>query len=102
MNSERLKEKVLRVIVSGNLPFALVDNVEFQSLLKDAYPDCPAPTRKSAKDYLQSRVDRTRDDLKAKLAINDSKVSLVLDAWTTRSSHSFLGISPPLVFAVTG
>ena len=102
MSRDRLKEKVLRVIVSGNLPFAFADNVEFQSLLKDAYPDCPAPTRKSAKDYLQSRADGTREDLKAKLAINDSKVSLVLDAWTTRSSHSFLGTVSPLRLAVTG
>jgi len=54
MSRDRLKEKVLRIIVSGNLPFAFADNVEFQSLLKDAYPDCSAPTRKTAKEYLQS------------------------------------------------
>lgn len=102
MSGDRLKEKVLRVIVSGNLPFAFADNVEFQSLLKDAYPNCPAPTRKSAKDYLQSRADGTREDLKAKLAVNDSKVSLVLDAWTSRSSHSFLGTLSAFPLAVTG
>ena len=95
MSCDRLKEAVLRIIVSGNLPFSFADNAELQSLLKDAYPDSQPPNRKSARDYLQSRAEATREDLKAKLAANDSKVSLVLDAWTTKSSLSFLGTTPP-------
>jgi len=103
MNRDRLKETVLWVIVSGNLPFSFADNLEFQTLLREAYPSCQPPNRKSARDYLQSVVDRTTEDLKAKLATNDSKISLVLDAWTTRSSLSFLGnLSPLSLFAVTG
>jgi hypothetical protein len=96
MNRDRLKETVLRVIVSANLPFSFADNLEFQTLLQEAYPSCQPPNRKSARDYLQSVVDRTKEDLKAKLAANDSKISLVLDAWTTRSSLSFLGNLSPL------
>jgi hypothetical protein len=96
MNRDRLKETVLRVIASANLPFSFADNLEFQTLLREAYPSCQPPNRKSARDYLQSVVDRTKADLKAKLAANDSKISLVLDAWTTRSSLSFLGNLSPL------
>jgi len=98
MNRDRLKETVLRIIISGNLPFSFVDSLEFQALLQEAYPSCPPLNWKSARDYLQSVVDRTKEDLKAKLAANDSKISLVLDAWTTRSSLSFLGtLLPPLL-----
>jgi len=95
MNRDRLKETVLRIIISGNLPFSFIDNLEFQALLQEAHSSSPPPNRKSAQDYLQSVVDRTKEDLKAKLVANDSKISLVLDAWTTRSSLSFLGTLPP-------
>jgi hypothetical protein len=46
MSCDRLKEAVLRIIISGNLPFSFADNAELQSLLKDAYPDSPPPNRK--------------------------------------------------------
>jgi len=99
MSRDRLKERVLRIIVSGNLPLSFADNTELRALLKDAYPDCSPPNRKSAHEYLQSRSDATVADIKAKLAANESKVNLVLDGWTTRSNLSFLGTSP---FSVTG
>ena len=102
INRDRFKETVLRIIISGNLPFSFIDNLEFQALLQEAHSSSPPPNRKSAQDYLQSVVDRTKEDLKAKLVANDSKISLVLDAWTTRSSHSFLGTISPLPLAVTG
>jgi hypothetical protein len=95
MSRDLLKERVLRIVVSGNLPFSFVDNVELRALLKDAYPDCPLPNRKAAREYLQSRADAAVSRIQAKLAANDSKVSLVLDAWTSRSNLSFLGISSP-------
>lgn len=99
MSRDRLKERVLRIIVSGNLPFSFADNADLRTLLKDAYPDCPLPNRKSTHEYLQSRSDAALRDIKAKLAANESKVNLVLDAWTSRSNLSFLGTS---LFIVTG
>ena len=99
MSRDRLKDRVLRIIVSGNLPLSFADNTELRALLKDAYPDCSPPNRKSAQEYLQSRSDATVADIKAKLAANESKVNLVLDCWTSRSNLSFLGTSP---FSVTG
>jgi hypothetical protein len=100
MSRDRLKEAVLRIIVSGNLPFAFADNPEFRKLLHDAYPDALLPNRKSVREYLASRAETSVQDVKARLAANDSKVSIVLDAWTNRSNLSFLGTSPFL--RVTG
>jgi hypothetical protein len=95
MTRERLKEKVLRIIVSGNLPFAFVENAEFQSLCADAYPDCiPLPNRRTMRDYLKAKAEESKAQLKERLRNNDSKVNLVLDVWTTRSNLAFLGNYP--------
>ena len=97
MSHHHVKETVLRIIIAANLHFAFTNNGEFQALVKHAYPDNTPPSRKSRREYLLSRTDGTKNNLKAKLAANESKVSLVLDVWTTRTNLSFLGTSPPLV-----
>ncbi len=94
MTPNQLKEKVLRIIIVGNLSFSHAENPEFVELLNDAYPDCPAPTRKTIVDYLHSKATVTKGELRAQLATLDSKVSLALDAWTTRTNLAFLGIIP--------
>src|SRR5579859_3629235 len=92
MTWERLKEKVLHIIISENLPFAFVQNVEFQSLCTDAYPDCiPLSNRRIMCDYLKAKAEESKAQLKKRLRKNDSKVNLVLDVWTTRSNLVFLG-----------
>jgi len=94
MTRDRVKEKVLRIIIAGNLPFSFAENGELVDLLKDAYPDCPPPSRKAIVDYLKSKATLTRLEMKEKLAQLDSKVSIALDIWTTRTNVAFLGNSP--------
>jgi|SRR5437667_10128666 len=94
MTRDRVKEKVLRIIIAGNLPFSFAENGELVDLLKDAYPDCPPPSRKAIVDYLKSKATLTRLEMKEKLAQLDSKVSIALDIWTTRTNLAFLGNSP--------
>jgi hypothetical protein len=92
ITKDRLKEKVLRIIVAGNLPFSFAEQPEFQQLLTDAYPDCnPLPNRKTMTEYLKSKATATKLDLKDRLVKNTSKVSLALDVWTTRTNLAFLG-----------
>ena len=52
MNRDRLKERVLRIIVSGNLPLSFADNTELRALLHDAYLDYLLSNRKSVHEYL--------------------------------------------------
>src|SRR5436190_11794115 len=92
MMMDRLKEKVLRIIIYINLPFSHADNPEFVELLKDAYPDCSPPSRKAIVEYLKSKATLTKLELKELLSQLDSKVSLALDAWTTRNNLAFLGM----------
>lgn len=93
MSRDRLKERVLRIIISGNLPFSFAENGEFVDLLNDAYPDCPAPTRKTVVEYLHSKSTLTKVELRDLLSKLDSKVSLALDVWVTRTNLAFLGTS---------
>ena len=97
MTTDRMKEKILRIIIDGNLAFSLAENPEFVDLLKDAYPDCPPPTRKTIVEYLKSKATLTKLELKEVFSQLDSKVSLALDAWTTRTNLAFLGMYVPLL-----
>jgi hypothetical protein len=92
---DRIKEKVLRIIISGNLSFSFAENADFVDLLKDAYPDSDPPTRKAVVDYLKAKATLTRHELIEELAALDSRISLAMDIWTTRKGYSFLGMSSP-------
>ena len=94
-----VKERVLRIIISGNLPFSFVDNIELLELLKDAYPDLPPPNRKAIVELLKSKATLSRHEMKVRLAALDSKVSLALDIWTTRTNLAFLGMSSGFWFS---
>ena len=90
--SDRVKDKILRIIISGNLPFSFVENVEFADLVKDAYPNCGMVTRKTVVDYLRSKATCTKEDAALRMSESRSKVSLAMDIWTTRTHLAFLGM----------
>jgi len=93
MTADKLCEQMLRVITEGNLPFSQVENVELVALLKHAYPDLNPPNRRAVATRLKDNVVKEKEKLKAQFAKLDSKVSLALDAWTTRNNVAFLGMS---------
>jgi hypothetical protein len=92
MTADRIKDKIVRIIISGNLPFSFVENVEFVDLVKDAYPNCDMITRKTVVDYLRSKATCTKEDISMRMSENKSKVSLAMDIWTTRTHLAFLGM----------
>jgi hypothetical protein len=92
ISAEKLCEQVLRIITEGNLPFAFADNCEFIKLLKHAYPGINPPNRRSVATRLKSNVATEKQRLRDRLAEHDSKISLALDAWTTRNNTAFLGM----------
>ena len=97
MNSDRLCDQVLRIIISGNLSFSQAENPEFIALLKNAYPSCTTPNRRSIAARLKKVSKEEQQKLKSVLTGNDSKVSLALDVWTAHGSRvAFLGMTLPL------
>ena len=93
MTADRIKDRILRIIVSGSLPFAFVENVEFVDLVKDAYPNCPVPTRRALVDHLKSKATCSKKETSARARRSQSRPSLAMDIWTTRSHLAFLGMS---------
>ncbi len=102
MTADRLAEKLLRIVVSANQPFIFIENQEFRDLLDEAFPKCPVPSRQIMPDLLSANANRAVSELRQELADNDSKVSLALDVWTTRTNYAFLGTFHALYELVTG
>jgi fructose-1-phosphate kinase PfkB-like protein len=92
MTADKLCEQMLRIITEGNLPFLFAENSELVKLLKHAYPGVIIPNRRSVAAKLKSNVAKSKQQLKERLAKVDSKISLALDAWTTRNNVAFLGM----------
>jgi len=84
MTQDKLCEQVLRIIAEGNLPFSHAENSELVILLKHAYSSLNPPNRRAIAARLKSNVMEEKEKLKQSLAELDSKISLALDAWTTR------------------
>ena len=49
--------------------------------------------RDNVSKRLHALSEEAKDDLMTRLIENDSKISLALDAWTSRNNHAFLDIS---------
>ena len=88
---ERLREMLLRILVSANLPFAFVENEEFGKMLHEAFPNCQIPRRQSMPNLLSASALRAAFELRKELVANESRVSLAMDVWTTRNNLAFLG-----------
>jgi len=94
MTSDKLCEQVLRIITEGNLPFSFAENPELVALLRNAYSDCSIPNRRSIVNRLKTNVVEEKDKRKTDFArLGSMKVSLALDAWSTRTHIAFLGTS---------
>jgi|ERR1700694_2344421 len=92
MTADKLCEQMLRIITEGNLPFLFAENREQVKLLRHAYPGVGVPNRRSVAAKLKGNVTTAKQQLKERLANVDSKISLALDAWTTRNNVAFLGM----------
>jgi hypothetical protein len=94
MTSEKLTERVLNGAIYSNISWNAATNPVWMGLLHDAYPHLKTPDRRALALLLERKAREATADLKKRLRLNDSKVSLALDAWTCRSNNTaFQGIS---------
>ena len=95
MTSEKLTEGVLNGAIYSNISWNAATNPVWMKLLQDAYPNLKTPDRRALALLLEKKAKEATTDLKRRLRLNNSKVSLALDAWTCRSNNTaFQGISP--------
>ena len=95
-NSERYKNITKRLAVfvgSSNTPNSIVENVEFQQLIKSLDPRYPLPSRA----LLGKELDKVLIDLKATIhtyLAAARKVSLCADIWSKKGmTSSYLGVT---------
>jgi hypothetical protein len=94
VTQEDINEQTLKYFISGNTEFNQGSNPELTKLLKWpqlAKVDIKAPSRKVIRDRLRKHYSVVESDLKATCKALDSRISLALDAWSTRGMRAFLG-----------
>ena len=92
MTSQKLIEAVLNGAIHSNMSFRAATNPVWMSLLKQAFPNLHLPDRRALPRLLEQRAAAARADLKTRLLLNDSKISLALDGWTSSATNvSFQG-----------
>jgi hypothetical protein len=93
-NQNSITELILKFFISGNVSFQQGENEYLQRLIKlipiDGNTFARCPSRKVIRSQLTQHADIATDDLKSLLLDNDSKVSLALDCWTSRTNSAFL------------
>lgn len=89
-------QQVLKFVISATLPFNIVENEYFCDLIswiKVNNRPAQAPSRKVIRARLSTEAQSAKEDLKAALAANRSKISLAVDCWSSRTNFGFLGTS---------
>jgi hypothetical protein len=94
MTTDRLCESVLQILIVGNLSFNQAENPKLVALLKEAFPQCNTPNRKSVFKRLKKEAGLAKTGLVERCQAIDSKVSLALDGWHSKVGNmEFLGTS---------
>ena len=93
LTDNHVKDALLNYFISGNIAFNQADNPEFQTLISMIRVNGRSVVinRRSLRDRLSQHAAKAKEDLKAQLTNNDSKVSLALDCWTSHMNHAHLG-----------
>jgi len=92
MTSEKLCERLLRVVIAGNMSFRAATNPEMIELLSEAWPDIDMPSRKGLKTCLMKLAVNGKSDLKERLLLNKSKISIACDGWKSSNNINFMGM----------
>ncbi|XP_050546155.1 zinc finger BED domain-containing protein 6-like [Daktulosphaira vitifoliae] len=91
--SKIIDQQLVKMIVKEYHPFSIVEDVEFQKLIKMLCPSYIIPSRKTVTQSLMPQlfevtVESVKDTLK-----NVAAVCLTTDGWTSRNNQSFISIT---------
>jgi hypothetical protein len=97
LTSDHVRDEILKFFISGNIPFAQADNKHFRQILSwlstTDPKNPPHLSRKSLRSRLTMEAQSAKSSLHEVLKGLDSKISLALDAWSSRNGYAFLGMS---------
>ncbi|KIJ35444.1 hypothetical protein M422DRAFT_262406 [Sphaerobolus stellatus SS14] len=93
---ERLSGALVKLISACDLPFSLVEKLEFVDIihvLKSDIRDVDIPGRKAMVSAVMKEFELEKRLLKDRLKAMPSDVSLTIDAWSSDTMDSYLGIT---------
>ena len=93
MTTAKLTHRVMNAAIHSNLSWSSATNPAWSGLLQEAWPDLDIPNRRSVAALLDKKAKEGREDLKERLRLNGSKISLALDGWSVKDM-SFQGTAP--------
>jgi hypothetical protein len=74
------------------ISFRAATNPELIELLSEAWPEVDMPTRKRLKSCLMKVAGHGKSNLKERLLLNKSKISIACDGWKSSNNISFIGM----------
>ena len=90
-NQITVNSAILEFVCGACMPFSIVENPSFCSLIKTLQPNCTVPTRKTVKLKLDSMAKTTKENL-CKEFLNVTHVATTTDCWTS-SAKSYIGVT---------
>jgi len=90
LTSEELRKRLVECVVCNDLPFSLVENPRFRSLLP---PGTTAPSADTVKRDIMKLYEEGVSRIADRLCSADSKISVTLDCWTSPCTDAFMGIT---------
>ena len=88
-----IEEQIIKYFTSANVPFNHASDQHFKMLVGMIRVDnkpFKCPSRITLRRKLTSSSEKAVDDLKQVLEDNESKISLALDCWSSRSNDAYL------------
>ena len=90
-SQKTVNSAILEFICGACMPFSIVENPSFCSLIKTLQPNCTVPTRKTVKSKLDGIAKTTKENL-CKVFLHVSHVATTTDCWTS-SAKSYIGVT---------
>ncbi|CAN0566346.1 unnamed protein product, partial [Ectocarpus sp. 12 AP-2014] len=85
------EEKMCRFIVSANLPFSIVENVEFIEMLRSLRSRVQIPYRRKVIEELRKMKGTLDTEIQRRLV--DQHVSITTDGWTASNNDTYMSLT---------
>jgi hypothetical protein len=95
ISEEGFRSRLLKFIISSNQPFSLVEEPDFRELINYTSKQNPlvaVSSRRTIRSDLEKLHGQEKANLRKFLNSNESKISFIVDGWTSSSQIPFLGI----------
>ncbi len=90
--TKSIHRQLLRFITSGYHPFSIIEEEEFQTLLRMLNPKYTLPSRKTLSNTFLNEEYEKCDEILKKLLLQAQAVALTTDGWTSINNESFYAV----------